>query len=351
MPQAIKNDFTLRGDKVCVISDLHIGVHQNSIFWHDTALAWAKWLKTELIAKNIKDILFLGDLFHYRDEIAVNTIHVVSQILQIFDSFNILFIVGNHDAFYKDRSEINSLALLNGWKNITVVDKTLETELLGKKCAFVPWGEKIEHLENKDIIFGHFEIESFKMNSYKLCNHGITTASLLDKASLILSGHFHLREERNYDNKKIVYVGNPFQMDFGDIDSTKGYYILDFNSLKLEFFENVISPKHIKLVLTDIIQDKSFKDTIKNNIVKVIINKKISSDNIDTLLKKISVLEPFNLSVDYELAETSLITDDTNFDVSGVDISKAIEEFIGLLDIEDKQVIIDYCIDLYKKSR
>lgn len=351
MPQATKNEFTLKGDKVCIISDLHVGVHQNSIFWHETALSWAKWLKKELDNKNIKDILFLGDLFHYRDEIAVNTIHVVSQILQIFDTFNILFIVGNHDAFYKDRSEINSLSLLSGWKNITVVDKTLEISLLGKKCAFVPWGEQIDKLSNKDIIFGHFEIESFKMNSYKLCNHGITTASLLEKAPLILSGHFHLREERCYDNKKIVYVGNPFQMDFGDIDSTKGYYILDFNTLKLDFFENTISPKHVKLVLSDILQDKGIKDNIKNNIIKVIINKKINSDNIDALLKKISIQEPFNLSVDYELAETSLISDETNFDVSGVDISKAIEEFIGLLDIEEKQTIIDYCIELYKKSK
>ena len=40
---------------------MHVGVHQNSIFWHETALKWAEWLKSELTSKKIKDIFILGD--------------------------------------------------------------------------------------------------------------------------------------------------------------------------------------------------------------------------------------------------------------------------------------------------
>jgi len=356
MQQDLKKEFTLKNNKVCCISDLHIGVHQNSIFWHETAITWAKWLKSELQKKNIKDIIFLGDLFHYRDEIAVNTIHTVYQILKLFEPFNILLIVGNHDAFYKDRSDINSLSLLNGWKNITVVEKTLAIELLGKKCAFVPWGENIDDLPKQDIIFGHFEIESFKMNSYKLCSHGISTQKLLDRADLILSGHFHLRDERQYDNKKIVYIGNPFEMDFGDIDSTKGYYILDFNNLNLEFFVNNFSPKHRKLHLSDLLKtdkpdNNKLKTDIENSIVKIIIDKKINSDSIDALLKKVAIYKPFTLTVDYDIVENSLIAEDATIEFSGVDFNKTIEEFVNLLDIEDKPIIIDYCQELYKKCK
>ncbi|NBP59133.1 hypothetical protein EBU71_21790, partial [bacterium] len=66
----IDKELTLSSNKVCCIADLHIGVHQNSIFWHETALKWAEWLKDELQKKKIKDIFILGDLYHYRDEIA-----------------------------------------------------------------------------------------------------------------------------------------------------------------------------------------------------------------------------------------------------------------------------------------
>lgn len=354
MQQEINTEFNITNNKVCCIADLHIGVHQNSIYWHETALNWAKWLREELTKQKIKDIFILGDIFHYRDEIAVNTLHTVNEIFKIWKKFNILLIVGNHDAYYKDRSDINSVSIFEERKNVTVVSKTLETTLLGKKCAFVPWGEEIANLSKQDIVFGHFEIESFKMNSYKLCEKGTKTSELLDKANLILTGHFHLREERDYKGKKIVYVGNPFEMDFGDVGSSKGYYILDLSNLSLAFYENKFSPKHIKLSLSDLIQnkDKIDMETIsKNNIVKILIDKKIAPDNIDMLLKKVSAFKPFSVSVDYTVSNNITINEDLTVDVSGVDIEKAIEEFVNALDIQEKNDIIEYCRELYKRCK
>ena len=63
--------------------------------WHQISIDWATWLKTEMIDKGITDLIIPGDLFHYRDEIAVNTIHVVTQILKIWKDFNIVLLVGN----------------------------------------------------------------------------------------------------------------------------------------------------------------------------------------------------------------------------------------------------------------
>jgi len=101
--------LNLRNRKVCCVSDIHVGVHQNSAMWHDITINWARWLRDELLDKGIQDIIIPGDLFHYRDEIAVNTVHIVTDILRIWEKFNIVLLVGNHDAFYKDKSEINSL--------------------------------------------------------------------------------------------------------------------------------------------------------------------------------------------------------------------------------------------------
>jgi DNA repair exonuclease SbcCD nuclease subunit len=349
-------ELNIRTDKVCCIADLHIGVHQNSIFWHETALSWAAWLKKELLAKGIKDIFILGDLYHYRDEIAVNTIHVVNQILKLWADFNIVIIVGNHDAFYKDRSDINSLSILDGWKNILVISEAVTYTVLGKEVSFLPWGADVRSIKKSDVLFGHLEIESFKMNSHKHCDHGMKTSDLLAKADLIMTGHFHLRDERKYDKQTIIYVGNPFEMDFGDTGSTKGYYILDFNNLNYTFYENKLSPKHKKVTLTDLMTFKSLsatevKDTVNNNIIKLIVDKKITSDNIELLIQKISTHKPFNLSVDYTLYNDSItVNEDQAYDLSGVDMSKAIEEFVTLLDIEKKSDVSRYCLDLYKRA-
>lgn len=352
----IIKDLNIKGDKVCCIADLHIGVHQNSIFWHETALKWARWLKDELESHNIKDIFILGDLYHYRDEIAVNTIHVVNQILNIWNDFNLVILVGNHDAFYKDRSDINSLSILDGWKNIQVISEPSTYTVLGKTISFLPWGSSVEKIEKSDVIFGHLEIESFKMNSHKHCDHGFKSSDLLAKGELIMTGHFHLRDERKYDSKTIVYVGNPFEMDFGDTGSTKGYYILDFNNLNYTFYENKLSPKHKKLTLSDLTTFKTLtatevKQLVNNNIVKLVVDKKITTDNIELLIQKMATHNPFNLSVDYSLYNDSIIVnDDQAVDFSGVDMSKAIEEFVSLLDIEKKNDVSKYCLDLYKRA-
>jgi DNA repair exonuclease SbcCD nuclease subunit len=348
----MSKELITKSSKICCIADLHIGVHQNSIIWHETALSWAKWLKAELEKAKIKDIFILGDLYHYRDEIAVNTIHVVNQILKLWSDFNIVILVGNHDAYYKDRTDVNSLSILDGWKNIHVITQASTYTIYGKTCTFLPWGADLNSVKKSDIIFGHLEIESFKMNAHKLCDHGITAKDLLNKANLILTGHFHLRDERRYDNKTIVYVGNPFEMDFGDTGSIKGYYLLDFNNLQYNFFENKLSPKHKKLSISELLDSKvDIKRLTKNNIVKLLIDKKISSDNIDLLIQKMSSYKPFSLSADYSLYDNSIgVNDDQQVDFSGVDMSKAIEEFINLLDIDKKVEVSRYCLELYKKA-
>lgn len=355
MMKGIMNDINTRQSKVAIFSDLHLGVHQDSMTWHETALEWCSWFVDNLKSKDITDIFFLGDFFHYRSDVSVSTLHVASQILQKLDDFNMVFIVGNHDSFYKDRSDVNSLSILGGRKNITVIDRPTETTLFGQKILFLPWGANIDGVEKVDIMFGHLEIESFKMNSFKTCDHGAKSANLLSKANLVMTGHFHLRDERKYKDGTIVYVGNPFEMDFGDSGSTKGYYILDIPSQKYSFYENTLSPKHKKVTLTELTSYKSLssedvKKLVNNSIIKLVIDKKVKEDGIEVLIKKMNTFNPFSFSVDYSLYDNTITVDDQNYEASGVDMQKTIEEFVNVLDIENKNKIITYCLDLYKRA-
>jgi DNA repair exonuclease SbcCD nuclease subunit len=349
------SDINIKQSKVAIFSDLHLGVHQDSIAWHETALSWCDWFVEELHSKKITDIFFLGDFFHYRSDISVSTLHVAAQILKKLEPFNMVFIVGNHDSYYKDRSDVNSLSILDGRKNLTIVDQPLQTTLFGKDITFIPWGAKVDDLKRADILFGHLEIASFKMNSFKTCDHGEDTNNLLSKADLIMTGHFHLRDERKYANGRIVYVGNPFEMDFGDTGSTKGYYILDIPNMSYDFVENTLSPRHKKVSLSELTAFKSLsgedvKQLVNNSIIKLVIDKKAKEDGVEMLIKKMNAFNPFSFSVDYSLYNNSISVDDQNYEATGVDMQKTIEEFINVLDIENKNEIITYCFDLYKRA-
>lgn len=348
-------DLFLNKSKVAIFSDLHLGVHLDSTTWHQVALDWCDWFVAEIKKQNIKDILFLGDFFHHRSDISVATLHVASLILDKLNDFNVIMIVGNHDAYYKDRSDVNSLSILNGRKNINVICKTTTTELFGKTFTLIPWGGDIDELPESDAIFGHLEIESFKMNGFKTCDHGLKTRDLLSKAKLILSGHFHLRDERVYNDGTIVYVGNPFQMDFGDLDGIKGYYLLNLETLKYEFYENKLSPKHKKITLTELTNAKSLtgadiNEMVNGHFVKFVVDKKVKGDIIDTLIQKFSVYKPLAFTTDYTYTENNFNIEDKSYESSGVDMQATIEEFIGVLEIDNKESIIKYCSDLYKRA-
>ena len=343
-------------NKVCCISDIHIGVHQNSSLWHDTTVKWAKWLKDELNRKKISDIVISGDLFHYRDEISVNTIQVVTQIMNIWRDFNIVMLVGNHDSYYKERVDVNSLSILSGWKNITVYDRPTVVKQYGKNLMFAPWGTTPRELEKCDIMFGHFEIQSFKMNAHKVCMEGIKSSDLLSKCPLVITGHFHLRDERKYKAGTVLYLGNPFQMDFGDVESTKGYYILDIKDSSYEFYKNDISPKHKKIFLSKLVKHagitKDVENMFRNNIVKFIIDRHISPDEIEMLLTRFSTLNPISINTDYEINFNKFgVDEDSDINISGIDIPQAIHEFVNMLDIENKEFVIKETIDLYSRSK
>jgi DNA repair exonuclease SbcCD nuclease subunit len=339
--------------RVAVISDLHLGVHTNSTSWHEIAINWAKWISKELKRQNIKDIIFCGDWYHNRSEISVNTLQVSADILEILEDFNIIAIVGNHDIYYKHRTDVNSLSLFKSSKNITVIDKVTSIEAFDKIITLCPWGTTTKEIGKSDIIFGHFEIETFKMNTYKDCEDGLSVKDLLSKSSLIVSGHFHFRHEKKYGAGTILYVGNPFQMDFGDCDNIKGYHILDIDTQEYEFYENTISPHYKKINLSELVKASTITSEIRalftNNIVKFKIDKNISQEDLSILTSKLNLLKPENIQIEYDLNFNKINSDTNEKDLSGIDIPCAIEEFVNLLEIEDKNNILKYTLDLYTR--
>jgi DNA repair exonuclease SbcCD nuclease subunit len=341
-------------NKIACISDIHLGVHQNSHAWHDIALNFATWLDKVLLENNIKDIIIAGDIFHNRHEIGVNTIHAAYKFFDILKNYNIVAITGNHDCYYKDKSDINSVAILNK-TNIRVFEEMVSFNEQEKKITFCPWGTELKDVPLSDILVGHFEILNFKMNQHKVCDHGLETEHLLDKAQLIISGHFHFREHRKYKhNKSILYLGSPYELDFGDREQTKGVTILDLQTLGIEFIENTITPKHKKIKLSELINNKdtlsNLQNDINNNFISLCIDCNAKPQIIELIVSQLSQYKPKNIRTDYNIFQPVQLSA-TEIEGLSVDIDTALHEFIGMLDTPtNKKDILDKCLELYRHS-
>lgn len=333
--------------EVAIFSDLHLGIYGNSYEWHKIALFWADWISKELKKKKIKDIFFLGDFFHNRSEISVQTIHVAAEVLSKFDDFNIIMIIGNHDAYYKNRSDVHSLAFLKGFKNITIVDQeSYFLNAYGKQLEFVPWNYEMTD-DKVDYLFGHFEIQSFKMNNFKVCDHGLSPTKLLNKSKNIFSGHFHNRNNKKYSDGSINYVGNTFPMDFADVDNQKGYYILDIETGALDFHPNTVSPKFKKLLVSKL---KDYKEEdVKTNIVRLVVDVELDEKKVEKVKAYIGKFRPYQQTIEYNF--TSKTVDDIE-DLESIDMDDMFDEFITQLKLEeDKETRIkDIINDLHEKN-
>jgi DNA repair exonuclease SbcCD nuclease subunit len=343
----------ITGPRVAFISDIHLGVHQNSQTWHDIAINYAYWLKDQLHDQGIKDLIIAGDIFHNRHEIGVNTLHVAYRFFKILEDFNIVAISGNHDAYRKNTSDINSISILNG-KNITIYDSLHQEIINGKKITFCPWGTELTDIPTCDIIIGHFEIINFRMNQIRVCDHGLQTDGLLDKADMIITGHFHYREHRKYENgKSIIYLGSPHELDFGDRDQVKGITIIDTNTLNVEFIENTVSPKHKNISVSKLSEStpEEIEKLVSNNIISLHVDTKTSPQNVDLILSKFGGYKPLQMRTEFSTFEENYVNAE-DLESLSFDIETAIHEFVNLLTADvSKKDILDKCIEVYKLSQ
>ena len=60
---------------------------------------------------------------------------------------------------------------------------------------------------------------------------------------------------------------------------------------------------------------------------------------------------PKTFNVDYAINFNKFNDDGGEYDLSGFDIETAIEEFVTLLQIDNKQDVISHTVELYKKCK
>lgn len=329
-------------NKIATISDLHLGCHCDSEHWHEITLNWGKWFRDELIDKDIDKIIICGDFFDNRNEIGVKTIAVASQLMDLWNDFEITMITGNHDLFYRNRNDVSSVSIFEGRKNVTLITKMTRDEIGERSVTYIPWGEDVSNCKKCDIIFGHLEINGFKMMPGKIAEGKTMPKSLTSKAKLTFSGHFHLRDERQYLKSKIIYIGSPYQINWGEASNMPGYYIVDVDDLSYEFFENTVSPKHIKMT-----SKKLRLDMVEGNIVQVEIDPNLDENGIEAI--KTKVYDKVPLEVRWNILRTEHGTSEIKYD-GNVNVSEVMMKFVDDLQLEKySDEVKDKLLELYHK--
>jgi DNA repair exonuclease SbcCD nuclease subunit len=278
---------------IYLLGDLHIGVRNNSNEWFDIQREFLiDWFIPKIIADGFdtkRDVIIqAGDWNHVRES---SNIRIANKSLEIFKIFNDHFergvhiILGNHDVYYKDRTDVHSLKEIPLiYDNIFVYEQPMVLNINNKhKLLMLPWEHDVDQLSRKvasyvgkaDYIVCHADIKDFRLNKWVKLEHGLNKNEL-KSFKKIWSGHIHTRQE--HDN--MTYIGTPYQLDRGDHGNTKGYYKLNVEGTDIieEFVENVVSPKFVKYKASEILNKSltEVKEMFNNNFVDILISSELA---------------------------------------------------------------------------
>ena len=309
--------------KIAVLGDTHFGMRNDSIHFHNYYRRFYEnvfflYLKTH----DIKTVIQTGDLFDRRKFINFNTLYLAKDYFfnRFVGDLELITYVGNHDIYYKNTLEVNSLDLIVNGCNVNIVSKPTTMDFDGLPVDIIPWicegNEKEITQFMKDsisqICFGHFEISGFEMDRGNICVNGIDR-NTLDKYESVYSGHFHHKSTDGH----IFYVGSPGEITWADYGDSRGFHIFDTETREAEFIENPYRMFH-KLIYDDRVETlKSVAErdlTIyKDIIVKVIVSHKDNPVLFDHFMDALYKVQPLDVMIvedfiDYsELSENDVI--------------------------------------------
>lgn len=343
--------------KAIITADWHCGVRGDSAIFHNIFIDWIEnFLVPKIKEEKVNYLFILADLFDNQNAINTLTINITQDafdyIISNCPELKIYIMMGNHDIYFRNKRDISSLRIIdNKHENIVIVKDITRIKDSGKEIVLSPWlinDEEVDDLFSKtaDICMGHFEINGFDLLKGIKEKKGLEPAKFKKQFAKTFSGHFHIRQELN----NIMYVGNPFQMDWKDFGNEKGLTLLDFKTLKTRFIPNDISPIFNKIYLTQI-KNKTIKLTeeVAGNFVQLIIDDKCSEKLLIGLQELILSKNPRSFDIE------GLYDDTLPNEIDDADLTKPLEYLLSYVsecevpDSIDKDKLIKTINNIYTR--
>jgi hypothetical protein len=299
--------------RAVVFTDIHFGLKSNSQTHNQDCLDFVKWATALGREHGCETAMFLGDWHNHRASINIVTLNYSLRALEhLNDNFErVHFIPGNHDLYYRDRRDIQSVEWARHLPNINICNDWFEEG----DVVIAPWlvgddHHRIQKMQAK-YMFGHFELPHFKMNAMvEMPDHGEIGVDHFRGIEQVFSGHFHLRQQR----KNVTYIGNCFPHNFSDVgDVSRGAMILEWGQ-DPQYHAWPDQPTYHVFRLSEIIDDHE-RSLRPRQHVRVELDIDISYEEANYVKEK--------FMRDYQLREMALVpikNDTLDADVSSGDI-------------------------------
>ena len=332
--------------KIALLTDTHFGARNDNLNFNDYFYDFYEGLFFPYLQQNnIKHCIHLGDLMDRRKYVSYRILKDFRErFIQPFNylKINLHILVGNHDIYFRNTNDINSLNELLGQRhdNIHLYPEAQEVDFDGFPILMMPWINPQNEIysfgmmdETKaDTMMSHLEVVGFEMHGGHTSESGFDK-SQFKKFDTVFSGHYHKKS----DDGQIYYLGTPYQMTWSDYNCQKGFHIFDTETRKLT---RIVNPQKIfeKIYYDDTQEnyDNHDVDQYKNKYVKLVVVNKNDLYKFDKFTDKLFKAD---------CHEVKIIEDFTDLDANTVsdDIVENTQDTMTLLGkyIDDLDVNLD----------
>jgi DNA repair exonuclease SbcCD nuclease subunit len=322
--------------KILLFSDLHIYKHKKKTERLDDCLKVLDWVFQIAIERKIQSIIFAGDLFHNRHDIEIYTYHKTFEIFKKYlqsSSLCVYVLLGNHDLWYSQKWNVNSVYPLSAFSNVKIIDKPQKIKIEDSYFDFIPFTKDPISAIPEDVapfLIGHIAVSGAKLhkNMYSdaIIEHdgdmSIVDSKIFKNYEQVFLGHYHSAQQIN----NVEYIGSSLELNFGDAYQEKHIIVFDTQTKEKEYIENTFSPKHI------IVKEKDLKKhDLENNFVQILVDD-ISSVDIIELQKDLSKnnkLGSLEFKQDKKYEEKRLIEEVKNIFLNEEEM---LERYVGEVD-------------------
>ena len=232
--------------KIAIITDTHFGARNDNLNFNDYFYKFYDDIFFPLLKeRDITTCIHMGDVVDRRKYVSYRIANDFrSRFIERFKELNIdlHIIIGNHDTYYKNTNEVNSMDELVGEDILTTIyTRPQIVKFDDTPILFMPWinannySESMQFLKSAkaDILMGHLEIAGFEMHRGQFSDGGYDK-EFFRRFDTVFSGHFHHKS----DDGQIYYLGTPYEIYWNDFEDPKGFHIFDTGTRELERIVN-----------------------------------------------------------------------------------------------------------------
>lgn len=314
--------------KIAILNDTHCGIRNSSeIFLNNAEQFYNNVFFPECEKHGIKQIVHLGDYYDHRKFVNFKALNhnrriFLDQIRKRGMSMDI--IPGNHDTFYKNTNELNSLKECLGhyMNEVHIIMEPTVMQYDSLKLGLLPWicQDNYDLCMNfirdcrADWIGSHLELNGFEVMRGLTNKHGMDP-KLFSRFEMVLSGHYHCSSKK--DN--IWYLGSQMEFFWSDAHDAKYFHILDTETREMTKIRNPHTLFEKILYNDEEIDYNNYNKDLTNKFVKVVVVNKTDPfifdrfiDNIQNQkIYELKIAENFNEFIGANVEDENMSFEDT----------------------------------------